>query len=156
MNSAPTNARIAMPRLLPGPNVRQPIRYSRARSGLAAGLRSAFRSGFDPLQRPASFICYSPGKVPITGSRIGPGTTRTDPGFRAKEFRMRPSIVATAAVAAILGLAAPATAQNAPEPKVNQLIVYGDDKCPESTDDTITVCARKDEGERFRIPAPLR
>jgi hypothetical protein len=69
---------------------------------------------------------------------------------------MRPSIVATAAVAAILGLAAPATSQNAPEPKVNQLIVYGDDKCPESTDDTITVCARKDEGERFRIPAPLR
>ncbi len=40
--------------------------------------------------------------------------------------------------------------------KVNQLIVFGDDPCPPSTDTQITVCARKDEGERFRIPAPLR
>lgn len=40
--------------------------------------------------------------------------------------------------------------------KVNQLIVFGNDPCPVSTDEQITVCARKDEGERFRIPAPLR
>ena len=40
--------------------------------------------------------------------------------------------------------------------KVNQLIVYGDDPCPQSRADEITVCARKDEFERFRIPAPLR
>jgi len=40
--------------------------------------------------------------------------------------------------------------------KVNQLIVYGDDPCPVSTAEQITVCARKDEAERFRIPAPLR
>jgi hypothetical protein len=52
--------------------------------------------------------------------------------------------------------AVPAGAQAAPEPKVNQLIVFGEDPCPQSTDDTITVCARKDEGERFRIPELLR
>lgn len=52
--------------------------------------------------------------------------------------------------------AAPAAAQDAPEPKVNALIVYGEDKCPESTDDTITVCARKSESERYRIPENLR
>ena len=40
--------------------------------------------------------------------------------------------------------------------KVNQLIVYGDDPCPASQGDEITVCARKAESERFRIPAPLR
>lgn len=40
--------------------------------------------------------------------------------------------------------------------KVNQLIVYGDDPCPKSDGATITVCARKEEEERFRIPKPLR
>ena len=55
----------------------------------------------------------------------------------------------------------PAVAQDAPtqgaaEPKVNQLIVYGNDKCPESTGDEITVCARLDESERYRIPPSLR
>jgi hypothetical protein len=47
-------------------------------------------------------------------------------------------------------------AAQAPEPKVNQLIIYGDDKCPESTGDEITVCARLDESERYRIPQSLR
>jgi hypothetical protein len=56
----------------------------------------------------------------------------------------------------LLFAAAPALAQDAPEPKVNQLIVYGNDECPVSADDTITVCARKAEVERFRIPQILR
>lgn len=56
-----------------------------------------------------------------------------------------------------LVLAAPALAQDAaPEPKMNMVIIYGEDKCPESGDDTITVCARKAESERFRIPETLR
>ncbi|WP_226017635.1 hypothetical protein [Novosphingobium sp. FKTRR1] len=50
----------------------------------------------------------------------------------------------------------PAAAQDVAGEKVNQLIIYGNDACPPSTDEQITVCARKDEGERFRIPAPLR
>jgi hypothetical protein len=57
--------------------------------------------------------------------------------------------------------ASPACAQNAAaqgpaEPKVNQLIVYGDDECPPSTGDEITVCARLEESERYRIPESLR
>lgn len=58
--------------------------------------------------------------------------------------------------APLLFAAAPALAQDAPEPKINQLIVYGNDECPVSADDTITVCARKAEAERFRIPQILR
>lgn len=59
------------------------------------------------------------------------------------------------AALALAGAPAPAFAQDAGE-KVNQLIVYGDDPCPASTGDEITVCARKAESERFRIPEPLR
>ncbi len=42
------------------------------------------------------------------------------------------------------------------DPKINQLIVYGDDPCPASTDDTITVCARRAEDDRYRVPENLR
>lgn len=61
-----------------------------------------------------------------------------------------------------LAAATPAFAQEAqgpadnPSEKVNQLIVYGDDPCPESAGGEITVCARKPESERFRIPENLR
>ncbi|MBV1917770.1 MAG: hypothetical protein KUG65_06875 [Sphingomonadaceae bacterium] len=63
-----------------------------------------------------------------------------------------------AAIAACLSLSAtamPAAAQTS-EDKINQLIVFGEDPCPVSTADLITVCARKDETERFRIPEILR
>ena len=75
---------------------------------------------------------------------------------------MTRSFLAAAVFGAMVMVAPfPAFAQDvrtpsAPGEKVNQLIVYGDDACPPSTDEQITVCARKDEGERFRIPAPLR
>ncbi len=62
-----------------------------------------------------------------------------------------------AAMATLLAFnPAAAMAQNAPQERINQLIVYGDDACPPSTADEITVCARKDEAERFRIPKILR
>ena len=64
-----------------------------------------------------------------------------------------------AAGAAWLASAAPAAAQGAaaaPEPKISAMIVYGEDPCPPSTNDTIVVCARKPEGERYRIPEVLR
>jgi len=68
---------------------------------------------------------------------------------------MKPLLLA-AAGAGLLA-AAPASAQApAAEPKISTMIVYGDDACPPSTDDTIVVCARKPEGERFRIPEVLR
>ncbi|HYI40064.1 MAG TPA: hypothetical protein VE053_07075 [Allosphingosinicella sp.] len=63
--------------------------------------------------------------------------------------------------AGVLLAAAPATAQAPAAPKVadakiSTMIIYGDDPCPPSTDDTIVVCARKPENERFRIPEALR
>ena len=70
-----------------------------------------------------------------------------------------------ATLAGALLAAAPALAQPAPAPaptlatddaSINQLIGYGDDPCPTSTDDTITVCARKPESDRYRIPEVLR
>lgn len=67
----------------------------------------------------------------------------------------------TALAALALGLSAalipaPAAAQDSAGDKVNTLIVYGDDACPESGADQITVCARLAEGERYRIPQNLR
>lgn len=54
-------------------------------------------------------------------------------------------------------LACPALAQSdAAQPKVNQLVIYGDDSCPEGGPDEIIVCARMPEEERFRIPTILR
>lgn len=74
---------------------------------------------------------------------------------------MRLMIATAATLGASLFLAQPAAAQDAPAAaaggeKVNQLIIYGDDPCPASAGDEITVCARKDEGERYRIPQVLR
>ncbi len=47
------------------------------------------------------------------------------------------------------------TAQPASE-RVNLVIVYGNDPCPQSQGSDIVVCARKGEEERYRIPEPLR
>jgi hypothetical protein len=44
----------------------------------------------------------------------------------------------------------------ADEPRVNQLIIYGSDQCPPSTDTEINVCARLPESDRYRIPPNLR
>ena len=70
---------------------------------------------------------------------------------------MKLMLIAAAGLAALA--AAPASAQSAGTPddtKVDQLIVYGNDPCPPSTDDTIIVCARKPESDRYRIPENLR
>ncbi|PSJ43376.1 hypothetical protein [Allosphingosinicella deserti] len=71
--------------------------------------------------------------------------------------------LAFAAAGALIALSAPSLAQEtaaAPaaegSERVNQLIVYGDDPCPQSTNDQINVCARKPESERYRIPEALR
>lgn len=64
---------------------------------------------------------------------------------------------AAALIASVaLPLAAPAAAQDAAGDKVNMVIVYGDDECPAPVDGEITVCARKAENERYRIPDNLR
>jgi hypothetical protein len=61
----------------------------------------------------------------------------------------------------LLASAAPAFAQGltGPQPgdeKINQLIIYGDDVCPQSNSDEIVVCARLAEADRYRIPKKLR
>lgn len=72
---------------------------------------------------------------------------------------MKFALSATCLTAAALAIAgSPAAAQTVVPgvDRVNQLIVYGDDPCPPSTDNEIIVCARKSESERFRIPEALR
>lgn len=64
-----------------------------------------------------------------------------------------PSLTLAAAVLALPTLAMP---QPALAQRVNEIIVYGTDPCPRSTDDEVVVCARKPESERFRIPERLR
>lgn len=71
--------------------------------------------------------------------------------------RLLTAAAALAALSAGLTLAAaPAAAQDEGGERVNQVIVYGDDPCPASSEQEITVCARKPESERYRIPEPLR
>lgn len=53
--------------------------------------------------------------------------------------------------------AVPAAAQgNADASRIAEIIVYGDDPCPRSTDSEVVVCARKPETERYRIPERYR
>ena len=69
--------------------------------------------------------------------------------------RLTLPLAASAAVAAIAGFAlapAPAAAQQS----VAEIIVYGNDPCPRSTDSQVVVCARRPESERYRIPERLR
>ena len=65
------------------------------------------------------------------------------------------AFAATAAVAATL-MSAPAAAQDDAGDRVNTVIVYGEDECPQSSDGEIVVCARLEENERYRIPEALR
>ena len=53
-------------------------------------------------------------------------------------------------------MATPALAQDQAGDRVNQLVIYGDDPCPQSSEQEIVVCARKEENERYRIPETLR
>lgn len=82
--------------------------------------------------------------------------------LRHQEDLPVPTITKAASTAGVtlllaMGFSAPAAAQDdSGGEAVNQLIIYGDDACPPSTSDQITVCARKDEAERYRIPEALR
>ncbi|WP_422794952.1 hypothetical protein [Sphingobium mellinum] len=55
------------------------------------------------------------------------------------------------------GTAAAPPAASDPEKRVIfNLMVYGDDPCPQAKGDEIIVCARRPESERYRIPKKLR
>ena len=65
--------------------------------------------------------------------------------------------LATAMAGAALLAAAPASAQSKAGDKVNMVIAYSEDECPEQTsEDEIVVCQILVESERFRIPSNLR
>lgn len=70
----------------------------------------------------------------------------------------RLTILMSAAAAALAGggaaLPAPAMAQSAPN--IAEIIVYGNDPCPRSTEDQVVVCARRPEAERYRLPPNMR
>ena len=68
---------------------------------------------------------------------------------------LAPAILGPVALATF-ALGASAAAQSAPGDTVNQVIVYGEEECPQSSGDEIVVCARKPESERYRIPQLLR
>ena len=76
-------------------------------------------------------------------------------------------LLAAPAAAQQPGVAAPEAAAAAPQqpaaadvpsvdPRINQLIIYGDDPCPQSTNDEIIVCARLPDSERYRVPEVVR
>jgi hypothetical protein len=70
--------------------------------------------------------------------------------------RLLTILAGTAAVAAgAAALPAPATAQES-DNSIAEIIVYGSDPCPRSTDDQVVVCARRPEAERYRIPPNMR
>ena len=67
------------------------------------------------------------------------------------------TIISAAVIAIAGGFAAlpmPAGAQA--QPTVAEILVYGNDPCPRSTESAIYVCNRRPEGERYRIPPNMR
>jgi len=71
---------------------------------------------------------------------------------------MRKFTTLTSAAMAFAGsyaaLPVPAFAQA--QPNIAEIIVYGNDPCPRSTNNEIYVCNRRQETERYRIPPNMR
>ena len=64
---------------------------------------------------------------------------------------LRAAALATA-VLNVVPIAAPAEAQQ----RIRQVVIYGNDRCPEGRGDEIVVCARRPENERYRLPESAR
>lgn len=62
----------------------------------------------------------------------------------------------TAAAILATGLAVPAAPALAQRRAVSEVVVYGNDPCPRSSDNEVVVCARKPEADRYRIPPKYR
>jgi hypothetical protein len=79
---------------------------------------------------------------------------------RAKEKKEDPMTRLPLFALILAGSAAamPAAAQSGPTnvDKINQVIVYGNDRCEQSSPDEIVVCNRMPESERYRVPPMLR
>src|SRR3546814_16671216 len=80
---------------------------------------------------------------------ISPETMKEKPMIRLPLFAL--TLVAGALPAAAQDIAGPAANE-----KVNQLIVYGEDRCEPSSPDEIVVCNRLPETARSRVPEIYR
>jgi hypothetical protein len=72
-------------------------------------------------------------------------------------MRKLPTLTSAVAMAFAGGYAAvptPALAQA--QPNIAEIIVYGNDPCPRSTNNEIYVCNRRPEAERYRLPPNMR
>src|SRR5688572_11619833 len=135
-----------------GPSARRPIRCSTRRSGSAVARRFAFRKGSDV--EPARNTSGLPRASASVHGRARPIAFRGPAPQEGPDMtRLLALVAATAAVALA---PAPAAAQDEAGDRVNTVIVYGEDECPQSTGDEIVVCARMEESERYRIPEALR
>ena len=70
--------------------------------------------------------------------------------------RLTITLAATAALAGGMALFPTAAAMAQPADAISEVIVYGNDPCPRGSNNEVVVCARKPEGERYRIPEKLR
>lgn len=63
--------------------------------------------------------------------------------------RLKIMLAVAAVTGGLTGLPEPAFAQQGTAAEV---VVYGNDPCPRSTDDQVVVCSRRPETERYRLP----
>jgi len=66
------------------------------------------------------------------------------------------SLTAAAGIGTVLAFASAPVSAQTEDVRIAEIIVYGNDPCPRSTDSEVVVCARKPESERYRIPERYR
>jgi hypothetical protein len=69
-------------------------------------------------------------------------------------MKTRLCVALSAVIGSGLVASLPASAQQ--QQRTREIIVFGTDPCPRSTDDEVVVCARRPEKERYRLPEALR
>jgi hypothetical protein len=65
-------------------------------------------------------------------------------------------LLAIALLAAAGALQEDGESPEGPPERQITLVIYGEDRCPESTENEVVVCARRPEEERYRVPPRLR
>ena len=72
---------------------------------------------------------------------------------------------AVTASIALLAISSPALAkdqslgeaqQSGPPERISFLVTFGAEKCPDAVGEEIMVCAAQPEGDRYRVPKPIR
>jgi len=79
--------------------------------------------------------------------------------FKLSKGRQMKLAAPLAAATALAGLAVPAVAQDSDKTtgqRLAEIVVFGNDPCPRSTDDEVVVCTRIPESYRYRMPEAYR